>query len=156
MLQTRLASLDVLVLNIPASPPSDRKRTTKLRTFISPSHLSSSDYAHSNNNVIARETTICNDLSVFHRYLRLRYGSTLGPTGGSDIDATRISAFYIINKVLDYAHKYGWIELSYNFRFINLGKGGAAHGRRPRIDECRIRAGRSTRISLRYPGLFAL
>ncbi len=67
-----------------------------------------------------------------------------------------ISAFYIINKVLDYAHKYGWIELSHNFRFINLGKGGAAHGRRPRTDECRIRAGRSTRISLRYPGIFAL
>ncbi|KAK0467497.1 Fungalysin metallopeptidase-domain-containing protein [Armillaria novae-zelandiae] len=53
------------------------------------------------------------------------YDTTLGPTGGSNIDAARTNAFYIINKVHDYAYKYGWTEASYNFQDSNFGKGGA-------------------------------
>ncbi|KAK0431441.1 Fungalysin metallopeptidase-domain-containing protein [Armillaria borealis] len=53
------------------------------------------------------------------------YDTTLGPTGGSNIDAARTNAFYIINKVHDYAYKYGWTETSYNFQNSNFGKGGA-------------------------------
>ncbi|KAK0505595.1 Fungalysin metallopeptidase-domain-containing protein [Armillaria luteobubalina] len=50
------------------------------------------------------------------------YNTTLGPNG-SNIDAARINAFYIINKVHDYAYKYGWTEASYNFQNSNFGKG---------------------------------
>ncbi|KAK0184108.1 Fungalysin metallopeptidase-domain-containing protein [Armillaria mellea] len=53
------------------------------------------------------------------------YNTTIGPTNGSNIDAARTNAFYIINKVHDYAYKYGWTETSYNFQNSNFGKGGA-------------------------------
>ncbi|SJL08867.1 uncharacterized protein ARMOST_12239 [Armillaria ostoyae] len=55
------------------------------------------------------------------------YNLTIGPTEGGNLDAIRTNAFYIINKVHDFAYKYGWTEASYNFQRDNFGKGGA-HG----------------------------
>ncbi|KAK0462294.1 Fungalysin metallopeptidase-domain-containing protein [Desarmillaria tabescens] len=40
------------------------------------------------------------------------------------------TAFYIIYKVHDYAYKYGWTEMSYNFQSNTFGKGGADSGDR--------------------------
>ncbi len=53
------------------------------------------------------------------------YNVTIGPTEGGNLDAIRTNAFYIINKVHDFAYKYGWIEASYSFQTNNSGKGGA-------------------------------
>ncbi|KAK0449001.1 Fungalysin metallopeptidase-domain-containing protein [Desarmillaria tabescens] len=53
------------------------------------------------------------------------FNVTIGPTEGSNIDAVRTNAFYIINKVHDFVYKYGWTEASYNFQTDNFGKGGA-------------------------------
>ncbi|KAK0439144.1 Fungalysin metallopeptidase-domain-containing protein [Armillaria borealis] len=53
------------------------------------------------------------------------YNLTIGPTEGGNLDAIRTNAFYIINKVHDFAYKYGWTEASYNFQTDNFGKGGA-------------------------------
>ncbi|KAK0190071.1 Fungalysin metallopeptidase-domain-containing protein [Armillaria mellea] len=50
---------------------------------------------------------------------------TIGPTEGGNLDAIRTNAFYIINKVHDFAYRYGWTEASYNFQTGNFGKGGA-------------------------------
>ncbi|KAK0241033.1 hypothetical protein EDD85DRAFT_948124 [Armillaria nabsnona] len=66
---------------------------------------------------------------------RVHYDSTLGPLGGSNIDATRTNVFYVINKVHDYAYKYGWTEATYNFQSDNLGKGGTGDRKRPCNDE---------------------
>ncbi|KAK0231867.1 Fungalysin metallopeptidase-domain-containing protein [Armillaria nabsnona] len=46
-------------------------------------------------------------------------------TQGGNLDAIRTNAFYIINKVHDFAYKYGWTEASYSFQTNNSGKGGA-------------------------------
>ncbi|SJL08898.1 uncharacterized protein ARMOST_12272 [Armillaria ostoyae] len=53
------------------------------------------------------------------------YNLTIGPTEGGNLDAIRTNAFYIINKVHDFAYKYGWTEASYSFHTDNFGKGGA-------------------------------
>ncbi|KAK0439148.1 Fungalysin metallopeptidase-domain-containing protein [Armillaria borealis] len=55
------------------------------------------------------------------------YNLTIGPTEGGNLDAIRTNAFYVINKVHNFAYKYGWTEASSNFQTDNFGKGGA-HG----------------------------
>ncbi|KAK0437415.1 hypothetical protein EV421DRAFT_1715275, partial [Armillaria borealis] len=57
------------------------------------------------------------------------YNTILSPTGRYNIDATHTNTFYIIDKVYEYAYKYGWTEVSYNFRSDGLSKGGTSHGR---------------------------
>ncbi|TFK66605.1 hypothetical protein BDN72DRAFT_899704 [Pluteus cervinus] len=52
------------------------------------------------------------------------YDDTIDPTAGSNLDAARVNAFYIINTVHDYAYRYGFTEAAYNFQSNNFGKGG--------------------------------
>ncbi|KAK0505570.1 Fungalysin metallopeptidase-domain-containing protein [Armillaria luteobubalina] len=91
---------------------------------------SSSGWVTSNetagNNVIAYKSTQSSTTSSSSpNTFSYPYNTTLGPTNGSNIDAARTNAFYIINKVHDYAYKYGWTEASYNFQNSNFGRGGA-------------------------------
>ncbi|KAK0462282.1 Fungalysin metallopeptidase-domain-containing protein [Desarmillaria tabescens] len=101
-------------------------------TLVDPEDLASSpsgwvqDNQTAGNNVIAykssQSATTSQSSNTTFDY---PYDITLGPTNGSNIDAARTNAFYIINKVHDYAYKYGWTETSYNFQADNFGKGGA-------------------------------
>ncbi|TFK34237.1 Fungalysin metallopeptidase-domain-containing protein [Crucibulum laeve] len=52
------------------------------------------------------------------------YDDTIAPTAGSNIDASRTNAFYIINTVHDFAYKYGFTEAAFNFQVNNFDKGG--------------------------------
>ncbi|KAK0439982.1 Fungalysin metallopeptidase-domain-containing protein [Desarmillaria tabescens] len=53
------------------------------------------------------------------------YDVTVGPAEGSNIDAARTNAFYVINKIHDFTYKYGWTESAYNYQISNFGRGGA-------------------------------
>ncbi|KAF9460264.1 Fungalysin metallopeptidase-domain-containing protein [Collybia nuda] len=46
------------------------------------------------------------------------------PTAGSNVDAARTNAFYIVNTLHDVTYRYGFTEAAYNFQSNNFGKGG--------------------------------
>jgi len=52
------------------------------------------------------------------------YDTSEGPKEGSNMDAARTNAFYVINSVHDIAFRYGFTESSFNFQSNNFGKGG--------------------------------
>ncbi|PBK64973.1 hypothetical protein ARMSODRAFT_1022679 [Armillaria solidipes] len=56
------------------------------------------------------------DLSIFQPSFDPHYDTALGLTGGSNIDDACTNAFYFVDKVYDYAYKYGWTEASYSFQ----------------------------------------
>ncbi|TFK62340.1 hypothetical protein BDN72DRAFT_395354 [Pluteus cervinus] len=57
------------------------------------------------------------------------HNDTIDPTAGSNIDAARVNAFYIINSIHDYAYRYGFTEAAYNFQNNNFGKHGKGNDR---------------------------
>ncbi|KAK0437286.1 metalloprotease [Desarmillaria tabescens] len=57
------------------------------------------------------------------------YNTAVGPLIGGNIDAARTNAFYVVNKVHDFAYKYGFTEATYNFQQDNFGKGGQSGDR---------------------------
>jgi len=57
------------------------------------------------------------------------YNPSLAPTGGSNVDASRVNAFYIVNAYHDTLYLYGFTERAYNFQNDNFGKGGAGNDR---------------------------
>lgn len=78
------------------------------------------------NNVIAfiddeSETTEESNSGLIFRYI---YDTSEEPKDGSNMDAARTNAFYVINSVHDFAYRYGFIESSFNFQSNNFGKGG--------------------------------
>ncbi|KAG7094663.1 hypothetical protein E1B28_005485 [Marasmius oreades] len=55
------------------------------------------------------------------------YNPNVGPTAGSNVDAARTNAFYLINAYHDTLYQYGFTESKFNFQYDNLGKGGAGN-----------------------------
>ncbi|KAF9026007.1 hypothetical protein BDZ89DRAFT_1067853 [Hymenopellis radicata] len=110
--------------------------TEGLETLVDPENLDSSPSgwvttsATAGNNVVAFKssqsaTTSTSSTGVFN----YTYDTTLAPTGGSNVDAARVNAFYIINTVHDFLYQYGWTESSFNFQTDNFGKGGSGNDR---------------------------
>ncbi|KAK7034645.1 hypothetical protein VNI00_012287, partial [Paramarasmius palmivorus] len=57
------------------------------------------------------------------------YDDSLTPVEGDNVDASRVQAFYLGNKVHDIMYKYGFTEEAFNFQNTNFGKGGREHDR---------------------------
>ncbi|KZV97396.1 putative extracellular elastinolytic metallo proteinase precursor [Exidia glandulosa HHB12029] len=49
------------------------------------------------------------------------------PTEGSNLDAARANAFYLVNRMHDILYRYGFTEEAFNFQDDNHGHGGADH-----------------------------
>ncbi|KAF8912309.1 metalloprotease [Mucidula mucida] len=110
--------------------------TEGLEVLVDPENLNSSPSgwvttsATAGNNVVAFKssqsaTTSTSSTGVFN----YTYDTTLAPTGGQNVDAARVNAFYIINTVHDFLYLYGWTESSFNFQTDNFGKGGSGNDR---------------------------
>ncbi|KIO23277.1 hypothetical protein M407DRAFT_78274, partial [Tulasnella calospora MUT 4182] len=57
------------------------------------------------------------------------WDATAEPVTPNNIDAARVNAFYVTNKVHDVMYKYGFTEAAYNFQDDNYGKGGVGNDR---------------------------
>ncbi|KAK1231074.1 hypothetical protein PQX77_005821 [Marasmius sp. AFHP31] len=57
------------------------------------------------------------------------YDTSLEPSGGHNLDASRVQAFYIANTIHDILYRYGFTETTYNFQDNNFGKGGEENDR---------------------------
>ncbi|KAF6746891.1 metalloprotease [Ephemerocybe angulata] len=85
----------------------------------------------SGNNVIAYKGTQTNvtSQSAPGPVFDYTYDTALAPGVGTNVDAARTNAFYVINRVHDFAYRYGFTEAAFNFQTENFGKGGAAGDR---------------------------
>ncbi|KAF5332497.1 hypothetical protein D9611_005472 [Ephemerocybe angulata] len=57
------------------------------------------------------------------------YDPNSAPSSSVNLNAARTNAFYIINRVHDFAYRYGFTEKAFNFQADNYAKGGAAGDR---------------------------
>ncbi|KAL0061772.1 hypothetical protein AAF712_011375 [Marasmius tenuissimus] len=57
------------------------------------------------------------------------YDTNLEPSGGQNLNASRVQAFYIANTIHDILYRYGFTETTYNFQNNNFGKGGEENDR---------------------------
>lgn len=85
----------------------------------------------SGNNVIAYKGTQASvtSQSADGLVFDYTYDPTVAPTAGSNIDAARTNAFYLINTIHDIAYKYGFTESAFNFQNNNFGLGGSGNDR---------------------------
>ncbi|KAF5341927.1 hypothetical protein D9611_001094 [Ephemerocybe angulata] len=85
----------------------------------------------SGNNVIAYKGTQSSvtSQSAADQVFDYTYNTANAPATGSNIDAARTNAFYIINRIHDFAYRYGFTEAGFNFQADNFNKGGKAGDR---------------------------
>lgn len=57
------------------------------------------------------------------------YDTSMEPSEGSNLDAVRTNAFYVINSIHDIAYRYGFTESAFNFQTNNFKKGGLGEDR---------------------------
>ncbi|KAL0571885.1 hypothetical protein V5O48_010075 [Marasmius crinis-equi] len=57
------------------------------------------------------------------------YDTSLEPEDEKNVDASRVQAFYLANKLHDIFYRYGFTETTYNFQNDNFGKGAREHDR---------------------------
>ncbi|SJL17907.1 uncharacterized protein ARMOST_21475 [Armillaria ostoyae] len=78
--------------------------TEDQETLVDPKDLVSSRSGCRNSVIVCRPSQ--SSAAAFD--LLYKFNNTLGPTGGSNIDAIYTTAFYITNDVPEYAYEYGW------------------------------------------------
>ncbi|CAG7847124.1 Extracellular metalloproteinase MEP; AltName: Full=Elastinolytic metalloproteinase MEP; AltName: Full=Fungalysin MEP; Flags: Precursor [Serendipita indica DSM 11827] len=85
----------------------------------------------SGNNVISYKgsTTGTTKQSASGQVFNYKYDTSVGPTSGSNVDAARVNAFFIANKIHDINYRYGFTEKTFNFQNDNFGKGGSGNDR---------------------------
>ncbi|KAF6756916.1 Fungalysin metallopeptidase-domain-containing protein [Ephemerocybe angulata] len=85
----------------------------------------------SGNNVVAYKTAETGTTAQSATGLIFNYtqNPSQGPTVASNLNAARTNAFYIMNRIHDFAYHYGFTEAAFNFQADNFGKGGAGGDR---------------------------
>ncbi|KAF6746897.1 metalloprotease [Ephemerocybe angulata] len=96
-----------------------------------PSLLPKTDPTIRGNNVVAYKTAETGTTAQSATGLIFNYtqNPSQGPTVASNLNAARTNAFYIMNRVHDFAYHYGFTEAAFNFQADNFGKGGAGGDR---------------------------
>ncbi|CCA66744.1 probable extracellular elastinolytic metalloproteinase precursor [Serendipita indica DSM 11827] len=85
----------------------------------------------SGNNVVSYKgsTSATTQQSSSGQVFNYKYDTSVGPTSGQNVDAARVNAFFISNKIHDINYRYGFTEKTFNFQNDNFGKGGSGNDR---------------------------
>lgn len=103
-----------------------------LQTLDNPENLTSSPNGWVENNETAGNNVVAykgEEFVTSGAPFDYTYDDTLDPAEGENPDASRVNAFYLINKIHDIWYQYGFTEEAFNFQNDNYGKGGQGNDR---------------------------